>query len=95
MTTINWNVTTEDFDAIAAIARRARTDLGLEQRSTLMDLNATHANGNPLDLAGLLTASPGDFAHDVGGIQRYIDRETGQLTEFFTPRYSLSNRAQA
>lgn len=53
-----------------------------------MDLVACHANGNPLDLTGLLQADDFNLLHDCLGIARHLDRETGQLLDFFTPRYS-------
>ncbi len=56
---------------------------------TEMDLFAVHLNGCPLDLQKMLDAPLVDLAHDLFGIQRYLDRDTGKLTEFFVPRYSL------
>lgn len=53
-----------------------------------MDLCATHASGNPLRLADLLAANDFNFAHDVFGIERHLDRDTGQLLDFFSPRFS-------
>jgi len=53
-----------------------------------MDVTACHANGNKLDLAGLLAADDFNFSHDVFGIYRHIDRDTGKLGNCFRPRYS-------
>ncbi|WP_156397337.1 MULTISPECIES: DUF6874 family protein [unclassified Sphingomonas] len=53
-----------------------------------MDLVATHANGNPMDFAKLLAADDFTFAHDIGGIDRHIDRRTGKLLGHFLPRCS-------
>ena len=53
-----------------------------------MDITATHANGNPLRLDDLLHADDFNFAHDVFGIRRHIDRNTGQLQDCFVPRFS-------
>ena len=53
-----------------------------------MDLVACHANGNPLDLNRLLQADDFNLLHDVLGIARHLDRETGKLLDFFSPRYS-------
>lgn len=78
---------------IRAIARRAR-DLYLEHkvdRSALdidMDLVATHCNGNPLRLADLLDADDFNLLHDVSGIARHLNRDTGKLEGFFRPRFS-------
>lgn len=93
---INWNITREDAKIITAIVRRA-----LEEspeavhgaQSLDMDITACHLNGCPLDLKKLLDAPAGDFGHDVFGIQRYIDRGTGRLTNCFDPRCSKSEIA--
>jgi hypothetical protein len=53
-----------------------------------MDIDATHCNGTPLKLEELLKADDANFAHDVFGIIRHIDRTTGKLTMCFLPRYS-------
>lgn len=53
-----------------------------------MDITACHCNGNPLRLAELLAADDVNFAHDVFGIYRHINRETGALNDFFSPRFS-------
>lgn len=67
-----------------------------------MDLTACHLNGTPLRLQDLLDASDFALAHDVQGIQRFMDRTTGQLrAEFgratvdpdycpFRPRFAAS-----
>ena len=88
---INWNVSREDADTIAAIARRAVQAFGgygITQGDTVMDITAVHANGCPLRLAELLEAEPFDFAHDIGGIRNHLNRETGRLEDFFLPRYA-------
>lgn len=53
-----------------------------------MDITACHANGNPLDLVKLAAADDFNLAHDVFGIERHLDRNTGKLTNFFSPRCS-------
>lgn len=58
-----------------------------------MDLSATHANGCPIDWARLLEADDFNFAHDVRGIQSHIDRNTGQLTRSFLPRFAEKQAA--
>jgi len=52
------------------------------------DILVTHLNGNPLKLQELLDADDANFAHDVFGIRRHINRSTGKLEDFFSPRYS-------
>lgn len=61
--------------------------------SLSMDITATHLNGCPLDFDKLLTASDPDFAHDVFGISRHIDRTTGKLKDHFLPRCSKIKEA--
>lgn len=50
-----------------------------------MDLAAVHFH-TPLRLEELATADDFNFTHDVGGIDRHIDRRTGELTDHFRPR---------
>lgn len=78
---------------VAAIVKRAHALFqehgnSAERLSIRMDIAAIHLH-TPLDLEGLLAADDGNFAHDIGGIRRFLDRETGQLTECFLPRFTL------
>ena len=94
MAEINFSVSKDDANKIREIVERAETiavSFGARRpdRMTLtMDLTATHANGCPLKLADLLAADRTNFIHDVFGIMRHIDRETGQLGNCFVPRYA-------
>lgn len=54
----------------------------------IMDVTAVHANGTPLRLDDLLAADDFNFMHDLAGIENYLDRDTGQLTGCFLPRFS-------
>lgn len=54
-----------------------------------MDITACHANGCQLKLDELLVAADFDFAHDVFGIRRHIDRTTGRLGDCFLPRFAM------
>jgi len=88
-TPIAWNVSREDHSLVVQIAQRAvrdYPDAGFNFPTLVMDLTATHLNGCPLDLDKLLAAPAVDFAHDLGGISRHIDRTTGQLGGCFLPR---------
>lgn len=89
--TISFKVTSEEHETIEKIVARAERD-GLstvaDRAHLTMDVTATHASGCPLDLAGLLDADEFNFAHDVLGIVRHLDRNTGQLGDCFLPRYS-------
>ncbi len=60
-----------------------------------MDLVACHANGCPLDFERLSDADDFNIAHDVFGIRRHLDRETGQLTDHFLPRYAAKESVSA
>lgn len=51
-----------------------------------MDVEAAHSNGCPLNLEELLATDDGTFGHDVFGIRRFIDRETGKVGGCFLPR---------
>lgn len=79
---------------IRKIAYRA-ISLAREHRSRLdligitMDISATHANGCPLRLDSLLEAGDFDFMHDVYGINRHLDRQTGRLSDLFRPRFAV------
>jgi hypothetical protein len=57
-----------------------------DKAGVTMDLNAAHANGCPLDFQKLLDFPDFDFFHDVYGIARHIDRETGRIGDCFLPR---------
>jgi hypothetical protein len=61
----------------------------VDRLSLMMDLTACHANGNPLRLRDLVeTEDDFSFVHDVGGIRRHINRDTGKLENCFSPRFS-------
>jgi len=53
-----------------------------------MDITACHVNGCRLKLNELLAADSINFAHDVFGIYRHLNRETGKLEDCFVPRYA-------
>lgn len=53
-----------------------------------MDITAVHVNACPLKLDELLAADDFNFAHDVFGIRRHLDRETGELGGCFVPRFA-------
>lgn len=88
---MNFNTSHADFDLIIAITKRAE-DMQLIQapnRMTVtMNLIACHLNGCEIALDLLAVAKPLDFAHDVLGICRHIDTETGALLDCFSPRYA-------
>ena len=84
-----------EMTIIVRIAERAENELGVDYRRTLMDLEACHCNGCPLDLEAMLHMPKSDFGHDIHGIARHIDRTTGKLLDCFDPRCSLPQSATA
>lgn len=90
---VSFEVTAEESKIITKIAQRAVKDgkaagVEVDFATMEMDLTACHANGCPLDLQKLLDAPYGTFGHDVYGIRKFIDRDTGTLTQCFLPRCS-------
>jgi hypothetical protein len=85
---ITWSTSREDMEVINKLVDRA-LELGV-QRDRLdltMDLSASHENC-PLQLEELLKTENFDFLHDVYGIIRHLDRQTGDLKDCFVPRYA-------
>ncbi len=90
-TDISFAVSYSDAGLIGSIVSRvARMNIGkrIDQVGLMMDLTACHANGNPLRLSELLVADDFNFTHDVYGIQRHINRDTGKLENCFVPRFT-------
>lgn len=82
-----------EFETICKIADRARSlealhGIGVRDKmSWVMDIEAAH-KACPLKLETLLASDDFNFAHDVFGIARHLDRDTGELTGCFLPRFS-------
>ncbi len=90
---IVWKCTDKEMDVITKIADRASKMVAKTGRlyktiGAVMDIAATHLNGCPLNLEGLLVADDFNFAHDVLGIREHLDRRTGKLKDCFVPRYA-------
>lgn len=92
---LSFSVTPTDRLAIEQAAERALAmDAATNKRYARkimdwqMDFTAVHANGCPLDFGRLNAADDFNFAHDAFGIARHLDRETGQLTNCFLPRFA-------
>jgi len=83
---INLNATPEDQKLIDEITLRAIQLGDFDALTINMDLTATHLNGTPLKLAELLTFPKIDFMHDIYGINRHLNRETGEMMDCFLPR---------
>lgn len=95
---INFTVSPADRDVIARVARRFIKLAGLPSKECLgvqMDLVATHNHGCRLDLTKLQAADDFNLTHDVGGIRRHLDRETGELRNCFWPRCAAKDAAEA
>ncbi len=94
MRIISFKANKHEFQLISDIVKRAKK-LGLcgfhnySSMTCNMDITACHANGNELNLQALLNADAFDFTHDVCGICRHINRETGELRDCFSPRFSV------
>lgn len=90
----SFRASPEDRKLIDQIANRAvayakTLDIPYDKLTASMDITACHANGMPLDLSKLLAAADGDFGHDIFGIRRHINRDTGQIMDCFVPRCAL------
>lgn len=97
---VSFSVTAVDAEAIRKIVARA-VRLGMLRNASKalkanitrlwldMDLTAVHANGCRLNLQALLVADDFNFAHDIYGILRHLDRTTGQLMDCFVPRFAV------
>lgn len=90
---ISFETTKEETLVISEIAKRAKKELpGFDDiLETVMDLSACHANGCRLDFKKLKGADAFNFAHDLCGIRRHINRKTGEIENFFLPRCSMTN----
>lgn len=92
---IAWEkVSKREMVVIRRIAKRGHglllaNGVDSDLTSVEMDVAAAHA-GCPLDLKALEAADDLNFAHDICGIRRHLDRETGELRDFFVPRCALA-----
>lgn len=81
------------YESIVPLSERK----GYERINLIMDLTAADGvNGNaPLDWARLIKADDFNFMHDLGGISRHLDRDTGRLGDCFVPRFTKRAAAAA
>lgn len=82
------NMSRNDIDIIGKIAKRAERLLAWDRFTVIMDVSTIHEDVCPLNLEGLLNADDINFAHDIMGINRNLDRITPKLLNDFLPRYS-------
>lgn len=92
---LNWDCSKDEMTLIVQIADKAakmakEMSIKYPKQAAITDITACHCNGCPLDLKGLLEADSFDFGHDVFGIRRSLDRQTGKLMDYFDPRYAKS-----
>ncbi len=99
---INFTVNPRERDIINQIVNRAWRDLqGARHHDKFtkldlnMDITAVHCNGNPLRLEALRDADDFNFTHDILGIRRHLNRDTGKLENHFRPRFSEREAAAA
>jgi hypothetical protein len=90
---LSFRISKDDHELVSDIADRAmglarQAKLDVRKMDIIMDLTAVHANGCRMDFAALATADQFNMAHDVFGIMRHLNRQTGQLEGFFVPRFS-------
>ncbi len=90
---LNWTKDKQTMEVEGQIMRRAakmveRLGTHYPNMDIIMDVDACHSNGCPLQLQALLDAEDHDFAHDIFGIRQHINRRTGQLMNCFLPRYA-------
>lgn len=69
--------------------RSLRLHIHSDKQDAMMDLDACHSNGCPLDFDKLEAFDDFNFTHDVAGIARHLDRRTGKLEDHFLPRCAL------
>lgn len=98
LTRISFDISDRDEEVIHEIVKRAvplYEGYGIKTTAldVRMDIIATHANGCPLALDKLLAANDFNFLHDIVGIYRHLDRNTGKLENFFSPRFSKREAA--
>lgn len=89
MSNVNFaRFSSEEQDAVDRIVDRVRSaDPETDVMELRMDLSATHASC-PLRLVEMADADDFNLFHDIRGIQRHIDRRTGELTSCFVPRFA-------
>ncbi|WP_331253076.1 DUF6874 family protein [Acetobacter sicerae] len=97
---VTFNATDAECEAVYRIAGRVvkieREREGRVHRDRKcdirMDLIACHSNGCPLDFEKLEGFDDFNLLHDVYGIDRHLNRETGALSAMFLPRCALSEK---
>jgi len=81
------------LELIGKIADRAITvyanyEIRVDRLTIVMDITCCHFSVQKLRLDDLLAADDFNFMHDVGGINKHLDRQLLML-DGFSPRFSL------
>jgi hypothetical protein len=74
-----------DIDLQFQCVDRAVRQFDVDRHSTILDLFFANENV-PMDFERLLNFPLADFAHDIFGIQRHMNRQTTKLEDCFVPR---------
>ena len=77
------------------IARADKEEVVSDMTTLTMDLIAVHQNDCLLDFEKLLQADGFNFLHDIYGIGRHIDRQSGMLDNHFLPRCVKQRKSHA
>lgn len=77
------------FEKISKIAEMAvAAEITYHSKlTTMIDLDKA-VNAFDLDLDALLAANVVDFANEINGIQRHIDRDTETFPAYYTPKFA-------
>lgn len=87
---LKFDISEQDVKSIASVVKRAKLiKSDINNRLLTMDLIVCHNNGCKLNFDLLLQFDDLDFTHDIDGIQKYINRDNGLLTDCFQPRCVL------
>ncbi len=82
---LELKLTKKDRAIVRKIAKRAAKLLGMEEINVQMDLEYMKQD---LDLQRLLDADDFNFSHDILGINKCLDHDTGKLKNCFLPRFA-------
>lgn len=76
------------IDRIANRAEELNVDFGEDRDDTdlRLDIQCVHETIG-LRLEDMLGADDFNFLHDIYGIMDHLDRETGEMLDFFIPRF--------
>lgn len=80
-------MTDDEHMTVHRIAKRAAVLTGRSVMDHTMDISVVH-HRTPLRLRELADAGDFNFAHDIGGIGRHLNRQTGDLEDCFVPRFA-------